>query len=87
MGQRAAGVEAGRDERQCGAERECLGRRVASHPAAIGERLEDRVRGALGQIQFAHDVGESNLAPTRPAEQLDDVENSFGRRRTGSAHP
>ena len=47
MSQRAADVEAGRDKRQCRAERECLGHRVASHPAAIGERLEDRVRGAL----------------------------------------
>ncbi len=87
MGQRAADVEAGSDERQCGAERECLGHRVAGNPAAIGKRLEDRVRGALGQVQFAHDVRESNLAPTRATEQLDNVENSFGWRRTGSSHP
>ena len=51
-------VEAGRDERQCGAESECLCHRVASHPTAIGECLEDRVRGGLGQVEFAHHVGE-----------------------------
>jgi hypothetical protein len=87
VSQRTCSVETGRDDRERRTEAERLRDGIAVHPSAVGERLEDRVCGGLGELEFARDVGEPHLRVFGPAEQLDDVENAFGRCRAHSAQP
>ena len=69
-----------------GSQREGLGHRVPARPPAIAQRLEDRMRRRLGEVELTHHVGEPQLPVAGAGERLDHVEHPRRRRRRRSAN-
>ena len=59
-GQRTGEVEVSGHQRQSRSQSELLGRRITPYPAPVRQRLEDGMRGCLGQVELAHHIRESH---------------------------
>lgn len=72
--QRPRGIGVRRHHRQRGPQPVGLVDGITAGPATIAQRLQDRVGSALGEAEFARDIGKPQPGSTGPRQQLDDIE-------------
>ena len=69
-----------RDEGQSGAKIELFGNGVPCRPPAVTQCFEYGVRRRLRKTELASDIGKAVPATPRDAEELNDIEDTLGRR-------
>ena len=74
------GFEPLRDEGHSQAKDELFGNGIPGRPTAVTQSLEYGVCRRLRKAELASDVGKAVPATFRPAEQLNDIEDTLGRR-------